>query len=668
MTTTSHPHTPEGGREPPPGLLTAWHQLAGRAWAWARLRRGARSSAAAAGWARRLAEEQQFLGSLIQNMEGEFLATGEGLERLDRQLGEIRGGCQELMELTLGRSPDAAVPFAFQLLKKAEDLVLGSYDQYDQVFATFGELSQRLAELTRQHDELMRVLLPINFITLAFRIEANRQPPEVQSAFFALAAGMNRTVSEVRVTLEKQFEKIAASELLARSLVGQISASIQQHRRKVGATLETSRGLLRNLGEALGRCQAGTTDLARLNESVNRHIGAIVMAQQCQDITRQKIEHVGEAMMEMHARLDGAAPGGAATAAAARQFVARAGDIQLQQVRHVFAQLNEAAESLKAGFHSLHTEAGAAAAAVVKVGGATLDAQVTRQCQTGLGEILDIVKQAVEKFTGVLAAFEPLQASFVDCTVQATTLAGDVRHAGLNAQVFAIHAPEGATLEVLAGRVRVISEEVIQQVGQMGSALNHTAELINNLRSRLEDFQSLGAAEEAILAEEAARSRQKLAALEELLPALIQRITRQQETFAGSVGAVLGEVRFPEAVAAASTRSLGFFEDLVAWSRADGAGPDGGAEAARDVERLQSNYTMASERAVHAAAAPTAPEPGMELFGEAEPALPVAGGPTEGQSPPAVPAMGENTPRPTPVLAADQPAVSQGLGDNVELF
>ena len=180
----------------------------------------------------------------------------------------------------------------------------------------------------------------------------------------------------------------------------------------------------------------------------------------------------------------------------------------------------------------------------------------------------------------------------------------------------------------------------------MGAALNHTADLINNLRSRLEDFQSLGAAEEAILAEEALLSKRKLAALEELIPALIQRITRQQETFAGSVEEVLGEVRFPEAVAAASTRSLGFFEDLVAWSREGGGSPDGGAEAAREVDRLQSNYTMASERAVHAAAAQPASGPAVELFGEAE-AVPSAAGPPEAQPPP------------VPAGEADPSAVSQ---------
>jgi hypothetical protein len=161
------------------------------------------------------------------------------------------------MDLTMGRSEDAAVQFAFQLLKKAEDLVLGSYDQYDHVFATFDELRARLADLTRQHNELMRVLLPLNFITLSFRIEASRHPPEVQTAFFTLAAGMNRTVNEVRGTLEGQFEQLAASERIACRLIGQISASIQEHRRQVAGTLAASRRQLRALGER--RTSPGST-------------------------------------------------------------------------------------------------------------------------------------------------------------------------------------------------------------------------------------------------------------------------------------------------------------------------------------------------------------------------------------------------------------------------
>jgi hypothetical protein len=648
-------------RKPSPAWLAVCRRVVARLLALARPRRHT-PAAEAEVWARRLAEEEGYIRSVISGMELEFLETGEGLDRLARQLTQIQQLCQKLSDLTLGQSEDAAVRFAFQLLKKSEDLVLASYDQYDHVFATFSELQQRLAQLARQHDDLMRVLLPLNFITLAFRIEAGRHPVEIQQAFSTLATSVNRTVTEVRATMEKQFEDIAVSERIARCLVERIADTIQHHRRDVTATLESSRQQLRTLAGMLDHCQAGAADLARLNQAVNHHIGGMVMAQQCQDITRQKIEHVGEAMIEMRTHLEDP------RAADARQFVFQAGQIQLQQVQGVFNQLNDAALSLKTGISGLHSEAGAAAEAVVKVGATTLEAGVSKLCQAGISEILHRVQESVHKFADILEAFKPLQASFVDCTGKATTLAGDVRHAGLNAQVFAIHAPEGATLEVLAGRVRFISEDVIQHVEEMRTALNHTAAMINNLRGRLEDFQLLAQAEEEVLNAESAISQQKLAELETAIPALIEEVTRQQAAFANDVKHALAHVRFPDTVVEASTRSLRFFKDLVAWSGATGRGPDPTSATSRKLDQLKSNYTMAAERDVHAAtlqavpvtkpanAAPT----GAELFGDLDP-IPT----TAAASPSAMP---ETLPTPVSVPLAEPPAPPGGLGDNVELF
>ena len=138
-------------------------------------------------WSRRLADEKDSLLSLVCGMEAEFLATGDGLERLAGQLGEIQKECQSLTELTLGQTQDAAVQFAFQLLKKAEDLVLASYEQYDHVFATFNELQQRLAQASKQRDELMRVLLPLKLHHDG--VPDRSQPPPCGSATGIFHAG-----------------------------------------------------------------------------------------------------------------------------------------------------------------------------------------------------------------------------------------------------------------------------------------------------------------------------------------------------------------------------------------------------------------------------------------------------------------------------------------------
>jgi hypothetical protein len=672
-------------------FLTCCRRLGQRVWPFAKTRQpgfnpiknvaAAPPRLEAGDWADRLAEEKDFLISLVGGMETEFLATGDGLMLLAQQLTEIQKGCQSLTELTLGRTQDAAVQFAFQLLKKSEDLLLASYDQYDHVFATFSELQQRLAQLSKQHDELMRVLLPLNFITILFRIEASRHAVEAQQAFFTLADNVNRTVNEVRRTMERQFNELAASERIARSLMEQLSASIQEHRKEVTATLEASRRQLRAFSEALISSGAGATGLSHQNEAVTRHISGIVMAQQCQDITRQRIEHVGEAMDEMRAHLGDARPGMLATDSETRQFVLHAGQIQLDQVQNVFDQLNRAADSLKSGIQSLRTEAGAAAEVAVKMGGQTLDAKVASQCQAGIGEILGIVRQAVQKIAGILAAFAPLQTSFVDCTGKAAALASDVRRAGLNAQIFAIHAPDGATLVVLAGRVRVISDDVIVQVEGMGTALNHTSEMMNNLRQRLEDFQVLGQAEEDVLTDESALSRKKLSDLEAAIPLLIQRVTRQQGAFAQSVDEVLAKVQFPATVAQAGPRSIGFFRHLVTWGCEGGSRFAVESAASQKIDLLKSNYTMESERHAHAAALQTvqatasaaASQPSIELFGELESPSPTATG-----SVCEIAAQSERSadpPHPAEVAASkssppapEHSLASEKLGDNVELF
>jgi len=659
-------------------------RMAARVWSSTKLgQSGGRREAAA--WGGRLKEEKDSLLLLVSTIEAEFVASGEGLYRLAEQLGEIQKNCQALTDLTLGRSQDAAVQFAFQLLKKAEDLVLACYEQYDQVFATFSEMQRRLEHFSHQRDEFMRLLWPLNFITMSFRIEASRHPPEVQQAFFTLAASVNQTVAEVRNTLDRQFAELATTEQFVARLMAEVSLSVRKHREKVASTLQTSRQHLHTLSEALNQSASGAADISLLNQSVGRHINSIVVAQQCQDISRQKIEHVGEAMDDMRTHLAGNAAG--VVDSETRQVIFRAAQIQLRQIQSVFDELGQAAETLKVGMQSLRNEAAAAAEVSLKVGDAALETDVARECQAGVGEILAVVKQAVQKITEIVATFEPLRASFIDCTSKATELACDVRRAGLNAQVFAIHAPDGATLEVLAGRMREISDDCIRQVEQMGSTLQQTVEMVNTLRQRLEDFQELGRTEEDSLTIESEISRQKLSDLEGSIPVMIQDVTAQQRAFAESIEAILAHIQFPAVIATARVRADGFFQELVAWG-SKGSGSQIDLGASQKLDQLKAKYTMASEREAHAAALastqspapPAVSQPAIELFDDfATVAPPLSDSPGEIAFPddrtedrlhsPAELAGHEPDPSALALPGAEnKPAAGPNLGDNVELF
>jgi hypothetical protein len=210
--------------------------------------------------------------------------------------------------------------------------------------------------------------------------------------------------------------------------------------------------------------------------------------------------------------------------------------------------------------------------------------------------------------------------------------------------------------------------------------------MISNIRQRLEDFQSLGQTEQEVLTNESALSKQKLSDLEGAIPVLIQSISQQQGVFARSVDTALANVHFPVAVAEASPRSIGFLRDLVAWGSEGGSAIVGSA-ASQKIDSLKANYTMESERNAHSAALTQTPAPAsaaaaetsIELFGELESPSPASSGsaceifseskPCEDQPRPAELAVGEVTPLELEhPLAPEKASVSQGLGDNVEMF
>lgn len=499
-----------------------------------------------------------------------------------------------------------------------------------------------------------------------------------------LAANVCRTVSEVRITLEQQFAELAASERIAGAVIEQIASSIQRHRQEVNAAMKTNRAQLNALNEAILAAGAGTENLVRLNQAVSCHLSDLVMAQQCQDITRQKIEHVGEAMDEMRVQLSGIRTAAPAAKSGACQFVFQAARIQLMQSQSVFDELIQAAESRKLGIQDLRTDAEAATDVVVKVGETMRKANVAHECEVSMGQIIVMIRQAIQKTVEILTALEPLQTRFLNCTQQATALANDVRLAALNAQIFAIHTPHGATLEVLAGNMRTTSDDTVQHVEELGSGLQQTVAMINNLRQRLADFKQLAQAQQTLLTEETAISQAKLLNLDRAIPLLIGRITQQQTAFAQSADSILAKIRYPAKVAVASEHSIGFFQELVAWSEKN-ARSLSVESACPKIDSLRTKYTMASERNAHAAVmnfadpaiAPV--QPSVKLFDELTPSppaialrqsqivIPSAAGCNLLPTPESKETTAPLPTRPTSVPPL-KPASNEELGDNVDLF
>jgi hypothetical protein len=214
---------------------------------------------------------------------------------------------------------------------------------------------------------------------------------------------------------------------------------------------------------------------------------------------------------------------------------------------------------------------------------------------------LEIVEKSVQRITDILNLLKPMQSQFVDCTSRATNLAIDLRLSAVNAQIFALQVPDGATLEALAGRMRMISDETLEKVTNMGLGLSQVIEHIKNLEQTLEDFQAIGQMEQQILADESNTSQKRLFEVEGKIPNAIRQITDKQTSFTQSIETILNGVKFPDTVEAARLRSIDFFRSLASWGSEGGVGMLG-EDPSEQMELLKAKYTMESERRAHSAA------------------------------------------------------------------
>jgi hypothetical protein len=214
----------------------------------------------------------------------------------------------------------------------------------------------------------MRVLLPLNFITIAFRIEASRHPVEVQEVFFTLAANVNsdgERSPQARWSgnLKNSGERADRPRFMEKSPRRFIGIE-----KRSPSTLETSRNQLRALSEALTSSGAGANGSfpakpgGHAPHRRHRHGPAMPGHHTAEDRPRRRSDG-------RDARPSGRCrPATSAADSDARQFISGPARFSCSKSKR-FRRAQSRRRQSQVGHPSLRTEAGAAAEVAVKVGG-----------------------------------------------------------------------------------------------------------------------------------------------------------------------------------------------------------------------------------------------------------------------------------------------------------
>jgi hypothetical protein len=545
--------------------------------------------------ARDLLAEKQALETFTVSMEKEFLELGAQLKRIVELTREVRSRSSEIAEAASGHSEDAAIHFAFQLLKKAEDVVRASREQYAAVFAIFEKMQGDLAGISRERDSLMRTLAPLEATNTQFRIQACAFDEDTRSQFFALAEKTGAIVRDVRHAVGQRFEELDRSGRAIADLARKLAAMAAEQRQQTERMLSGTRAHLAALEDAVAASGRSAQSITAAGETIAGGVASAIMALQCQDMARQKFQHIGAAIDEMAAHL-----GAESDATDRRHFLADASCVQLGQLEAVFDQLDQAARQVDGGLAQVAADAEKLAAGALRSGSATLDQHVIAQAIESIRAVLDVIASAVNSIRGMVELVLKLRATFSDCTSQVLGLALRLRLVALNAQIFAARVEAGAALEVVAHNTRLIADESMHQLAGISSRVTELVDAVVELEQRLGDYSELASMEHGVLSREAVESESRLRVLEQHLRAAMSAIQPVELRLAESIQAAIGSIGFPAEVARNRSRSVAFFGRM--------AGDRSSADSAHHkLKDLKQNYTMAHEREIHESAVRASP-------------------------------------------------------------
>lgn len=390
------------------------------------------------------------LAGLIQFTEEEFLGIGERLQSVSRQAREIAAKSGAAAALMAGQEFTASIDGLRRILNGVERI---GHD----TGASKKALGEMLARIEHCRDLLAgfdKLVLILKILALHTRIESARIHRS-DADFSGLSVEVERLALEIKGNTESIIEGSTSLQDLVRNTLAKLGELTARQQSETSALVRDTTAGLDSLTRNHERSAEAAAGIAGHYKKVCSGIGEVVQSLQFQDITRQQIEHVREALRE----LDGDA------AAKTPDAVG----LSIEAVALQAAQLRNTRDTLIAAVTRIVDQLRAVAQQVDRI--SAVPAELAGSAEQEDGSFLQTAR-------GKLAAVAAALDQYSESSGQVRTAIGQVlpgieRMSGASGQI------EGIGFHL--GRVALNAQVKTCQVGDDGAALGVLAEKIQEL-------------------------------------------------------------------------------------------------------------------------------------------------------------------------------------------
>lgn len=605
------------------------------------------SAAMSGRWAQALRHAGAGLDRLNQGSEREFLALGKHLEHFHRQAQTITRHSREVAEMLSGGALDSAVQRLGELLATIRTGMTGTAAEVQTLTRNLEDVGKSLESVRGPLEAFGQTVSMLRMLGVATRIESAR----IQSGDSGFGT-LSDEVKKLSITIEERSTAIMerCSGLLAviRQTLAKVRGLDARYRKEADEVLSAAQASLEALVERNSRSRQAADSIAHRAAAMETSIGEIVASMQFHDITRQRLEHVQEALLEITREGEGIGWFGRILWLFGRQpWVGKAAGtcaLQVVQLRFASGELVEAVDAIGQNLKDIGRQAQEMTGDIQGMAGSARTEE-----DSVLGEIEAGVASVAQSLAGIAglrqelgSAVQSMRGTVGEIGVfvrEIERIGAEIKLISLNAIIKAAHiGDEGRALGVIAGAIQRLANDSVSQTDIVAKTLRQMAARATEMDAETGAGQGLSmeetsAALKALL--------QDLRSLGGGVQEAMRHVGIEVQEFVEEIDRVAGGLTVHHRMETAIGKVAVRIEDTVTRDlRSVMSGKT-------DLVALEARYTMEQERRVHVRH--------LGELGQVVPPHPSVGKPGSQPSLPGASPSGEKPEEGT-------------FGDNVELF
>jgi methyl-accepting chemotaxis protein len=556
------------------------------------------------------------LGELTGSTEEEFLSLGERLQQFNGRSKDISELSSSISAMMSGKETTEAIEGLRQILKRIKEMDEGSRQGTEIMRA----ILDKIEEMHRPLIGFARIVRNLRILCNFIKIESAYLECG-DNEFHILSEDVGTLAAKIEFKSADLFDQSMRLSLLVKGNLSKIMAFEQSSHGQALFIVDGAFHCLNSLTEKHDHSAAMLKDVTIRWDRIARNIGDIVSSLQFHDITRQRIEHVKESLVEVtetqcepqkKKELNGLkknlfdfAGKDPSNGSGGLMVAVNACEIQRAQLDHARVDVVSAIERIIKDLQEIarHVE-----------GMCEETGKLVNVTDESGASFISSLEKGFSALTGSIAEFHRIEKELLETIdhaahtiVTISTFINDlekigieIQMIGLNACIRAAHAGEkGAALGILADSIYQLSADTSHHTNIISEGLKMVIQSAEALTDNADRKTTADHAGQGLPEEDVARMMKPLHEVDEKILSLLNRVIEQGNTLSDDIAGACNGIQVHRQFDRGIENVNCMLDAFIA--NAKSILPAAAQQKKADVDGIKGRYTMRSERVVHQA-------------------------------------------------------------------